>query len=73
VSILCGLIVGVIIGETSDYFTSNRYSPAKRVAAADQGGPAIGILTGFSLGMFVNNLASILSPAVAAFLVAASD
>ncbi|MDQ1281429.1 MAG: K(+)-stimulated pyrophosphate-energized sodium pump [Thermoproteota archaeon] len=52
VSILCGLIVGVIIGETSDYFTSNRYSPTKRVAIADQGGPALGILTGFSLGMY---------------------
>jgi len=51
-AILCGLVVGVVIGQTSDYFTSSRFPPARNVATADQGGPALGLLAGFSMGYY---------------------
>ncbi|MCS7368129.1 MAG: sodium-translocating pyrophosphatase [archaeon GBS-70-058] len=46
-----GLIAGVIIGVTSDYFTSIDRLPAKKVAEASTTGAAINILTGFSYGL----------------------
>jgi len=46
-----GLIAGIIIGMTSDYFTSINRSPAVRTAEAAQMGAAINILTGFSYGL----------------------
>ncbi len=51
-AILSGLIVGVALGVTSDYFTSSNYAPTKKVAKATQGGPALSILTGFSMGYY---------------------
>ncbi|WP_455364940.1 sodium-translocating pyrophosphatase [[Eubacterium] cellulosolvens] len=46
-----GLCAGIIIGITSDYFTSINRPPAVRTAEAAQTGPAINILTGFSYGL----------------------
>jgi K(+)-stimulated pyrophosphate-energized sodium pump len=46
-----GLGAGIIIGITSDYFTSINRSPAVKTAEAAQTGPAINILTGFSYGL----------------------
>ena len=46
-----GLIAGIIIGMTSDYYTSIEHPPAKKTAEAAQTGAAINILTGFSYGL----------------------
>ncbi|MEM3712081.1 MAG: sodium-translocating pyrophosphatase [Thermoproteota archaeon] len=46
-----GLIAGVVIGITSDYFTSIDRMPAQKVAQASTTGAAINILTGFSYGI----------------------
>jgi len=46
-----GLIAGIIIGMTSDYYTSINRSPAVKTAEAAQTGAAINILTGFSYGL----------------------
>jgi len=46
-----GLVAGIIIGMTSDYFTSINRSPAVKTAEAAQTGAAINILTGFSYGL----------------------
>jgi K(+)-stimulated pyrophosphate-energized sodium pump len=46
-----GLVAGVIIGVTTDYFTSEEKGPAKKTAEASQSGPAINIITGFSYGL----------------------
>jgi len=46
-----GLIAGIVIGMTSDYFTSINRSPAIKTAESAQTGPAINILTGFSYGL----------------------
>lgn len=48
---VAGLIAGVVIGLTSDYFTSIDRAPAQKVAQASTTGAAINILTGFSYGI----------------------
>lgn len=48
---VAGLVAGVIIGLTTDYFTSIDRMPAKKVAEASTTGAAINILTGFSYGV----------------------
>ena len=47
---LAGLIVGIIIGLTSDYYTSIDRAPARKTAESSKTGVAINILTGFSYG-----------------------
>jgi len=49
---LSGLIAGGIVGFTSDYFTSPSYRPVKTVAAFSRAGPALTILSGFSMGFY---------------------
>jgi K(+)-stimulated pyrophosphate-energized sodium pump len=46
-----GLIAGVIIGVTTDYFTSEDKAPVQKTAEASRSGPAINIITGFSYGL----------------------
>jgi K(+)-stimulated pyrophosphate-energized sodium pump len=46
-----GLLAGVIIGVTTDYFTSEDKAPVLRTAEASKSGPAINIITGFSYGL----------------------
>jgi K(+)-stimulated pyrophosphate-energized sodium pump len=46
-----GLIAGVIIGVTTDYFTSEDKAPVAKTAEASKSGPAINIITGFSYGL----------------------
>ncbi|MBS7607701.1 MAG: sodium-translocating pyrophosphatase [Candidatus Bathyarchaeia archaeon] len=48
---VAGLVAGVVIGITSDYFTSIDRMPAQKVAKASTTGAAINILTGFSYGV----------------------
>ncbi len=61
---LAGLLAGVVIGLTSDYFTSAAFRPVRETARVSGSGAAIGIITGFSYG-----LASIV-PAVIGIVVA---
>jgi len=66
-----GLIAGIIIGITTDYFTSIDRMPAKRTAKASQTGAAINIITGFSYGllsMFPPLLGIAIASSVAYFL-----
>ncbi|KON30716.1 potassium transporter [miscellaneous Crenarchaeota group-15 archaeon DG-45] len=46
-----GLVAGVVIGITSDFFTSINRSPARKTAEAAVTGAAINIITGFSYGL----------------------
>jgi K(+)-stimulated pyrophosphate-energized sodium pump len=46
-----GLSAGVIIGVTTDYFTSDDKAPVLKTAEASNSGPAINIITGFSYGL----------------------
>jgi K(+)-stimulated pyrophosphate-energized sodium pump len=49
-SIISGLLAGIVIGLTSDYFTSAEKKPVYLTAEASKTGAAINILTGFSYG-----------------------
>jgi K(+)-stimulated pyrophosphate-energized sodium pump len=46
-----GLAAGIVIGVTSDYFTSEDKTPVLKTAEASETGPALNILTGFSYGL----------------------
>ena len=48
---LAGLITGVIIGFTSDYFTGDGRPPVVETARVSSSGAAITIITGFSYGL----------------------
>lgn len=47
---IVGLLVGVIIGIASDYFTDDRRKPVRKTAEASEKGPALTILSGISYG-----------------------
>ena len=51
-SILTGLLVGVITGWSTEYFTSSDFEPTKAVAQQSTTGPAGLILEGLASGMF---------------------
>jgi K(+)-stimulated pyrophosphate-energized sodium pump len=48
---IVGLLVGVIIGITTDYFTDDNKKPVRFVAKASSSGPAFTILSGISYGL----------------------
>lgn len=48
---LIGIVTGVIIGFTSDYFTSEDHNPVVETAKVSGSGSAINIITGFSYGL----------------------
>jgi K(+)-stimulated pyrophosphate-energized sodium pump len=48
---IVGLAAGIVIGVTSDYFTSEDKAPVVKTAEASETGPALNILTGFSYGL----------------------
>jgi K(+)-stimulated pyrophosphate-energized sodium pump len=50
-SAVIGLVGGVIIGITTDYFTSIDKTPVIKTAEASQTGAAVNIITGFSYGL----------------------
>ena len=48
---ITGLVAGVIIGFTSDYFTNDAYKPVQETSRVSTSGSAITIITGFSYGL----------------------
>jgi len=50
-SVVVGLLVGVVIGQSTEYFTSQSYRPTKRVAESGHTGPATVIISGLGVGM----------------------
>lgn len=46
-----GVVAGIIIGVTTDYFTSEDKAPVLKTAEASKSGPALNIITGFSYGL----------------------
>ncbi|MES0278921.1 MAG: sodium-translocating pyrophosphatase, partial [Dehalococcoidales bacterium] len=58
-AILAGLVAGVLIGESTNYFTSYVYKPTLRVSESSQTGAGTNIISGFA-----NGLMSTLPPVV---------
>jgi K(+)-stimulated pyrophosphate-energized sodium pump len=50
-SALTGLIIGVLIGLTTEYYTSSNYKPTKGIADAAQTGAGTNLIKGLSVGM----------------------
>ncbi len=50
-AILAGLVAGVLIGESTNYFTSYAYSPTRQISAASQTGAGTTITRGFANGL----------------------
>lgn len=50
ISVGMGLISGLIIGYSTDYYTSNAHYPVQEMSAACSQGPAINIIYGLALG-----------------------
>ncbi|MFX0081046.1 MAG: sodium-translocating pyrophosphatase [Candidatus Hodarchaeota archaeon] len=58
-STIIGLLAGIILGLTSDYFTRDDKKPTRKMAEAAQEGHAVVILSGFSYGLL-----SVVPPAI---------
>ena len=50
-SVISGLLAGVIIGKATEYYTSHSYKPTQQLAESSQTGPATVIINGIGLGM----------------------
>ena len=50
-SVVVGLLAGVIIGKSTEYYTSQSYKPTQKVSESSQTGPATVIISGLGLGM----------------------
>ena len=51
-SVISGLAAGVIIGQATEYYTSDEYKPTRGIAEQAQMGPATTIIDGLATGMF---------------------
>lgn len=50
-SVVIGLLAGVIIGRATEYYTSQTYKPTQKVSESSTTGPATVIISGLGLGM----------------------
>lgn len=50
-SVVVGLVAGIIIGHSTEYYTSHSYKPTKSISESAQSGPATVIISGIGIGM----------------------
>ena len=50
-AVVIGLLVGIVIGRSTEYYTSQSYKPTQKLAESGQTGPATVIISGIGLGM----------------------
>lgn len=55
-SVVAGLVSGVIIGQATEYYTSDEYSPTKGIAEQAKMGAATTIIDGLAVGMFSSGI-----------------
>jgi K(+)-stimulated pyrophosphate-energized sodium pump len=51
-AVVAGLMSGVLIGQSTEYYTSDAYSPTRGIAGQAEMGPATTIIDGVAVGMF---------------------
>lgn len=50
-AVVVGLLVGIVIGQATEYYTSQSYKPTQKVSESGITGPATVIISGMGLGM----------------------
>jgi len=55
-SVVSGLVAGVIIGQLTEYYTSDEYAPTRGIAEQTNMGAATTIIDGFATGMYSSGL-----------------
>lgn len=50
-SVITGLVAGIIIGQSTEYYTSHSYRPTQKIAESSKTGPATVIISGLGMGM----------------------
>lgn len=63
-SVVAGLVAGIIIGQSTEYYTSHSFKPTKKIAESAGTGPATVIISGIGTGM-VSTAIPVLTIAVA--------
>ncbi len=58
--VLLGLVAGIAIGFSAEYFTSTDYKPTRELSRMNQDGPAIAVTEGMALGMISTLLPGII-------------
>lgn len=66
-SVISGLVAGVIIGQATEYYTSQSYKPTQKIAEASQTGPATVIIKGIGTGM-ISTMVPVVTISVAIML-----
>ena len=66
-SVISGLVAGVIIGQATEYYTSQSYKPTQKIAEASQTGPATVIIKGIGTGM-ISTIVPVVTISVAIML-----
>ncbi|MBQ3812622.1 MAG: sodium-translocating pyrophosphatase, partial [Bacteroidales bacterium] len=66
-SVLSGLLAGVVIGKVTEYYTSHSYKPTQKLAESSQTGPATVIINGVGLGM-ISTAVPVITIAIAILL-----
>ena len=66
-SVIVGLLAGVIIGQSTEYYTSHSYRPTQKLAESAKTGPATVIISGMGLGM-ISTAIPVITVAVAILL-----
>ena len=51
IAVIAGLVVGVIIGNVTEYYTSADYKPVQKIGEQSETGPATTIISGMAVGM----------------------
>ena len=50
-AIIAGLVVGILIGSITEYYTSEKFGSVKKIAEQSETGPATTIISGLAVGM----------------------
>ena len=66
-SVISGRVAGVIIGQATEYYTSQSYKPTQKIAEASQTGPATVIIKGIGTGM-ISTMVPVVTISVAIML-----
>jgi len=71
-AMVVGLLVGIVIGKATEYFTSSEYKPTRNIARSSQTGTATNIISGIGVGLTSTSVAilAVVAGIILAFLFA---